>query len=62
MTNEEKQRLFEDQMFKKKWAKHLKLSPLVYCLSKEVGKAPACNTRGPKKEVQVVVDNKKKKK
>lgn len=62
MTNEEKQKLFEEQMFKKKWAKHLKLSPLIYAVANSVGKAPACNTRGPKKEASIVVDNKKKKK
>lgn len=62
MDQELKQKLFEEQMFKKRWAKHLKLSPIVWKLSKDVGKAPRCNTKGPKKEIPVVVDTKKKKK
>ena len=62
MTDEEKKRAFEEQSFKKKWAKYLKLSPLVHKLSKNVGKASKCNTRGPKKEVPVIVDNKNNKK
>ena len=59
---EEKQKLFEEQLFKKKWAKHLKLSPIFSKISKNVGKAPKCNSKGPKKEVTVILDNKKKKK
>ena len=62
MTDEEKKRAFEEQLFKKKWAKYLKLSPLVHKLSKNVGKAQKCNTKGPKKEVPVMVDNKNNKK
>jgi len=62
MDQELKQKLFEELMFKKKWAKHLKLSPIISKLSKNVGKAPKCNTKGPKKEVAVIVDTKKKKK
>ena len=62
MDQEQKQRLFEEQMFKKRWAKHLKLSPIICKLSKNVGKAPKCNTKGPKKEVSVQIDNSKKKK
>lgn len=62
MTQEEKQKLFEELQFKKKWAKHLKLSPILYKVSNEVGKAPKCNSKGPKKEVTVIVDSKKKKK
>ena len=62
MDQELKQKLLEEQMFKKKWAKHLKLSPIVAKLSKSVGKAPKCNTKGPKKEVPVQIDNNKKKK
>lgn len=62
MDQEQKQKLFEEEQFKKKWAKHLKLSPIVCKLSKEVGRAPKCNTKGPKKEVPVQIDNSKKKK
>lgn len=62
MDQEFKQKLLEEQMFKKRWAKHLKLSPIVAKLSKSVGKAPKCNTKGPKKEVPVQIDNNKKKK
>lgn len=62
MDQEQKQKLFEEQMFKKRWAKHLKLSPIVKNLSKEVGKDSKCNVKGPKKEVAVIVDTKKKKK
>lgn len=62
MDQEQKQKLLEEQMFKKRWAKHLKLSPIIKNLSKSVGKAPKCNTKGPKKEVPVQIDNNKKKK
>lgn len=62
MDIEQKKKSFEEMMFKKKWAKHLKLSPIIKNLSKDVGRAPKCNVREPKKEVPVVVDNKKKKK
>ena len=62
MDQEQKQKLLEEQMFKKRWAKYLKLSPITWKLSKNVGKAPKCNTKGPKKEVLVVVDNNNKKK
>lgn len=62
MDQEQKQKMLEEQMFKKKWAKHLKLSPMLWKVSNEVGKAPKCNTKGPKKEVPVQIDNKKKKK
>lgn len=62
MTQEEKQKLFEELQFKKKWVKHLKLSPMLSKIGKNVGKAPKCNIKGPKKETQVVVDLKKKKK
>ena len=60
LSYEEKQRLFEEQLFKKKWAKHLKLSPMLSTISKNVGKAPRCNTKEPKKEVAFVVDTKNK--
>ena len=62
MDQEQKQKMLEEQMFKKKWAKHLKLSPMLWKVSNDVGKAPKCNTKGPKKEVSVQIDNKKKKK
>lgn len=62
MSYEEKQKLFEEQQFKKRWAKHLKLSPMFCKISNEVGKGPRCNTKGPKKEVSVIVDTKNKKK
>ena len=62
MTDEEKKRAFEEQLFKKKWAKHLKLSPIFHKLSKNIGKAPKCNVNGPKKEIAVTVDSKAKKK
>lgn len=61
MDLEQKQKLLEEEIFKKKWAKHLKLSPIVDRLSKNVGKAPKCNKNGPKKEVSIAVDTKKKK-
>lgn len=59
---EEKQRKFEEQQFKKRWGNFLKKCPSVESVSANVGRAPACNTRGPKKEIAVTVDNKKKKK
>lgn len=62
LSYEEKQRLFEEQLFKKKWAKHLKLSPIFHKLSKNIGKAPKCNVNGLKKEIAVTVDSKGKKK
>ena len=62
LSYEEKQRLFEEQLFKKKWAKHLKLSLIFHKLSKNIGKAPKCNVNGPKKEIAVTVDSKGKKK
>ena len=62
LSYEEKQCLFEEQLFKKKWAKHLKLSPIFHKLSKNIGKAPKCNVNGPKKEIAVTVDSKGKKK
>lgn len=62
MDQEQKQKLLEEQTFKRNWAKHLKLSPIVEKISKNIGKAPKCNTKGPKKEVSVVIDTKKKKK
>lgn len=62
LSYEEKQRLFEEQLFKKKWAKHLKLSPIFHKLSKNIGKAPKCNVNGTKKEIAVTVDSKGKKK
>lgn len=61
MDLEQKQKLLEEEIFKKKWAKHLKLSPIVDRLSKNVGKAPKCNKNGIKKEVSIAVDTKKKK-
>ena len=62
LSYEEKQRLFEEQLFKKKWVKYLKLSPMLSTISKNVGKAPRCNVQEPKKEVAVVVDTKNNKK
>lgn len=62
LSYEEKQRLFEEQLFKKKWAKYLKLSPILSTISKNVGKAPRCNVKELKKEVAVVVDTKNNKK
>lgn len=62
MTQEEKQKLFEEMQFKKAWTKHLKLSPMFSKISNNVGRTPKCNTKGPKKEVTVIVDSKKKKK
>lgn len=64
MTDEEKRKLLEEQQFKKKWGKYLKLSPIIYNhkLNPNIGKAPKCNTKGPKKETPVVIDTKNKKK
>jgi len=64
MTDEEKKKNFEEQQFKKKWGKYLKLSPIIYNnkLNPNIGKAPKCNTKGPKKETSVVIETKKKKK
>lgn len=61
MDLEQKQKLLEEEIFKKKWAKHLKLSPIISRLSKNVGKAPTCNKNGHKKEVSIAVDTRKKK-
>ena len=46
----------------KKWAKHLKLCPMLNKISNTIGRAPKCNSKGPKKEVTIIVDSKKKKK
>lgn len=62
LSYEEKQKLFEEQMFKKKWAKHLKLSPMFCKVSNNVGKASKCNIKGSKKEAAIIVDSKGKKK
>lgn len=62
VSYEEKQKLFEEQLFKKKWAKYLKLSPIESKIDRLVGKSSKCNSKGPKKEVTVILDNKKKKK
>lgn len=62
LSYEEKQRKLEEQAFKKKWAKYLKLNPMLSTVSKNVGKAPKCNVKGLKKEVAVVVDTKNNKK
>jgi len=62
MTQEEKQKLFEELSFKRVWGKHLKLSPMLSKISNNVGRAPKCNVKGPKKEATVIVDSKKKKK
>ena len=62
MDQELKQKLLEEQMFKKRWAKHLKLSPIVAKLSKSVRKAPKCNKKEHKKEIPVQIYNNKKKK
>ena len=62
LSYEEKQKLFQEQQFKKKWAKYLKLCPILPDLSNNIGKAPKCNVKGPKKEVAVVIDNKNNKK
>lgn len=61
MTDEEKKKSFEEQQFRKRWGNFLKKCPTVNTVSKNVGKAPACNTKGPKKEVSVTPSNKKKK-
>lgn len=61
-TDEDKKKKFEELMFKKRWSDFLKKCPITSNLHKNIGKAPACNTKGPKKEIIVAVDNKKKKK
>lgn len=61
MTDEEKKKSFEEQQFKKRWGNFLKKCPTVNTVSKNVGRAPACNTKGPKKEVSATPTNKKKK-
>ena len=62
MTDEEKKKAFEEAQFKKRWGNFLKKCPTIQNVNKNVGKAPKCNTKGPKKEISVAVDNKKKKK
>lgn len=62
MTFEEKEKKLAEIAFKKKWAKFLKLCPLEYGWTNSLGKAPACNTKGPKKEVPTKMDAPKKKK
>lgn len=61
MTQEEKQKRFEEQQFKKKWGKRLKLSPMLNKVSANVGRAPRCNSSTAKKEVSLSVASKKKK-
>lgn len=62
MAMEKKTKTLEEKQFNKKWGKLLKLSPMLSKVSKNVGKAPKCNVKGPKKETPVVIDKKKKKK
>ena len=59
-TIDEKQKAFEEMMFKKKWHKYLKLSPLLNHLSKDVGKGPKCGVG--KKKVEPVKEIKGRKK
>ena len=62
LTHDEKQKKLEEQQFKKRFNQKHKLSPDMRIVSKEVGKAPACNTNHNKKEVNIAtVTNKKKK-
>lgn len=62
MTDEDKKKAFEEMQFKKRWGNFLKKCPTLANIHKNIGKAPSCNTRGPKKEATVTVDSKKKKK
>lgn len=66
MTQEEEKAKkidFEEAQFKKRWAKHLKLSPIYSNLKANVGRAHKCGSKGG--VVNVTVDtkstNKKKK-
>ena len=61
MTDDEKKRAFEEQQFKKRWGNFLKKCPSINTVASNVGKAPACNTKGPKKDVPVSASTKKKK-
>lgn len=61
ITDEEKKRTFEEQQFKKRWGNFLKKCPSIDTVSKNVGKAPACNTKGPKKDISASSPAKKKK-
>lgn len=50
-----------NKKWNKKWNKINKLSPMMRFVSKEVGKAPKCNSSTAKKEVSITVATKKKK-
>ena len=59
MTPEEeksKKDSFEELQFKKNWAKHLKLSPILSKLNKNVGRGVKCNNKTS--EIKVAVDTK----
>lgn len=47
---------FEEAQFKKRWAKHLKLSPIYSRLKANVGRAPKCGSHAG--EIKVAVDTK----
>ena len=61
LTQEEKTRILEEQAFNKRWGKKIKLYGDIKNTSKNVGKAPTCNTNHAKKEVAVTTASKKKK-
>lgn len=61
MPMEKKKKTPEEIAFNKKWSKINKLSPMMRFVSKEVGKAPKCNSSTAKKEVSITVATKKKK-
>lgn len=59
MTPEEeksKKDMFEETLFKKNWAKYLKLSPILSKIKKNVGRGPKCNQKTS--EIKVAVDTK----
>lgn len=61
MTFEEKQKAFEEQQFKKRWGNFLKKCPNIESVSRDVGKAPACNTKVKQPKADIGAQKPKKK-
>lgn len=60
MPMEKKVKTAEEKAFNKLWGKKTKLSPSYHLLSKDVGKAPRCNTAIKAEKPVAVTPNKKK--
>lgn len=61
MATEKKKKNPEEIAFNKKWGRLAKLYSNINLLSRNIGKAPTCNTNTTKKEVNFTTVSKKKK-